>query len=199
MTVKTSKVSENWLFLKRVITNPMAMGAVVPASDALGNLVGQNVTVKDGEYIVEIGGGTGQLTRGLLRAGIPLDRLYVVELDQELYLYLKKTMPEVNLILGDACNLKALLPPHIIGKISSVVSAVPLFNMSFDLQKKLIDSSFSVMSDNGEFIQYTYSPMSPIPSERLGLIQKRVGKVLFNVPPASVWRYQRPVFLKQVS
>ena len=40
-------------------------------------------------------------------------------------------------------------------------------------------------------LQYSYSPISPIPAKKLGVDAKLVKFVLRNFPPATVWRYRR--------
>lgn len=59
--------------------------------------------VKEGDRVVEIGPGLGILTRALLRAGA---RVTAVELDRDLAMFVRETLPEVNLIEGDAARVK---------------------------------------------------------------------------------------------
>ena len=89
------------------------------------------------------------------------DRLFVVELDDDLYFYLKDHFPTANIIHGDASQLKSLLPEHVIGNVSQVVSAIPMLNVPGDVRKEIFHSAFDVMYDGGNLIQYTYSPFKP--------------------------------------
>ncbi len=46
----------------------------------------------------------------------------------------------------------------------------------------------------GAFVQFTYSPLSPIPPAQrtaLGVRGQRVALVPWNLPPAAVWVYTR--------
>src|SRR3954468_2931891 len=81
------------LFLKRWLRGPLAMGAVVPsgrllaealALTALGEMAG-----RDG-HVIELGAGTGEVTKALLAAGIPPARLALVERDPELAAFLRR-------------------------------------------------------------------------------------------------------------
>ena len=183
--------SETLLFLKRWIRHPIRLGAVIPSSPALTGLVARNVELRPGGIVLELGGGTGCLTRKLLDSGIPEDKLYVLELDPELCAYLKNALPNVNVIQGDACDLPKLIPKKYIGKVSTVISGMPMTTMPIEVQRKIIDASFSVMDDKGDLLQYTYRPISPLPAARLGLVKQRVGVTFRNLPPATVWRYQK--------
>ena len=40
-------------------------------------------------------------------------------------------------------------------------------------------------------LQYSYSPVAPVPAEKFGVEAKIARYVLWNFPPASVWRYTR--------
>lgn len=141
---------------------------------------------------MEIGAGTGSLTQTLLHSGIPPEKLIVVELDPDLCAFLKKTLPsQIHLICDDACALKDTLPPHAHGHITTIISGIPMMNLDFKEQGGIVDACFDVMNEGGSLIQFTYGPMSPLPAKRLGLSKKRIGHVLMNIPPASVWRYKR--------
>src|SRR3954468_4076358 len=54
--------------------------------------VGETV-VEPGQYVVELGGGTGSITMGLIERGIPRDLLVVIELDGPMHSYPKERPP----------------------------------------------------------------------------------------------------------
>lgn len=188
-TKESSK--EAWLFLKRWIKHPLRLGAIAPSSSALAEKIANQVKLKDDQVVVELGAGTGSLTRKLIQHGIPLDRLYILELDPELYSFLKLALPNANVIHGNAIDLEKLLPPHCVGKVSTIISGMPVSTMPFKLQKAIIDAAFKVMSADGEIVQYSYRHTSPLPANRFGLDSKKLGITFKNLPPATIWRYQR--------
>lgn len=181
--------NEKLLFLKRLLKNPKALGAVMPSSKVLGNLVAQHVDVNDETYVVEVGAGTGSLTRSLLASGIKPSRLVVIELDVELCDYLRTQFPDVCVIQGNAASLQDLLPSYTHGKIATIISGIPLINLSRDELMCLFKSFQSVIDKNGHIIQFTYGPLSPFPHKKFGLRGVRLGFVIRNVPPATVWSY----------
>lgn len=188
---KVDTTQETLLFLKRLLKHPLRLGAIAPSSPALTSLVSRHVSVKAGSYIVELGAGTGTVTRRLLEHGIPSDQLYVVELDPELCSFLERSLPDIHVIQGNAVELASLLPKEVVGKVSTIVSGMPMSTMPLNLQKKIIDSCFKVMTPDGEIVQYSYHVTSPIPALKLGLSKERIGITLLNLPPAFLWRYQR--------
>ena len=126
---------------------------------------------------------------GAFAAGIPTDRLFVVEIDADICAYLRREFPNVNVIHGDATKLKDLLPPQWVGKVATVISGIPMLPLPIELQKGLTQAAFDVMVPGGEILQYTYSLASPIKEKPLGLTGKRKGIAMMNFPPAWVWSY----------
>lgn len=183
--------SEILLFLRSAVSNPRRIGAVLPSSGRLGRLMSRHVDLDPDGAILEIGAGTGVVTAALLGAGVPRDRLYVIELDKRLHRYLANRFPGVTVMRGDAAEAAELLPIHRVGAISTVVSSLPVATMPLEMQQSIVDAAFAVMKPGGSLIQYTYSPFPPLPRARLGIEGACVGRIFRNVPPAAVWRFTR--------
>src|SRR5690242_10460672 len=63
------------LFFRRWLANPLQMGSVIPSSSALcQRIVAQSNWGAD-EAVLELGAGTGVVSRALLAAGLPPSRL----------------------------------------------------------------------------------------------------------------------------
>jgi phosphatidylethanolamine/phosphatidyl-N-methylethanolamine N-methyltransferase len=186
-----ARAGEELLFLRRWLAHPLKVGALLPSSAWLGRLVARNVSLGPDEYVVELGAGTGTVTRELLASGIPSDRLFVVELDPDLCAFLRRQLPGANVVQGDATQLRALLPGDVAGKVRTVISGIPMVTLPQPLQRRMIDAWFDVMVPDGRMLQYTYSLVSPVPEAQLGLRGRRCGIVMRNIPPAWVWSYTR--------
>ena len=184
---------ENMLFWRRFLKNPRHLGAIAPSSRALGNFICRHLDVEADDWIVEIGAGTGRFTQALLNNGIQPNRLIVVELDPELCRFLKAHFPNVTVIQGDASQLSSVLPIHVIGHVKTVVSGIPLVSVPPLIRDMIVTSCFEVLKENGQMLQFTYSPISPVPTRRLGLRKRCLGRVLMNMPPAVVWSYERGI------
>lgn len=180
---------EDLFFFRRWLANPMKVGAVIPSSPALARLVVKQVRCTADQCVVELGPGTGPVTKALLAAGIPADRLFLVEIDGAMCAYLRREFPNVNVIHGDATTLTELLPPQWVGKVGTVISGIPMVPLPVEVQKALTQAAFDVMVPGGEILQFTYSLASPIKEKPLGLTGKRKGIALMNFPPAWVWSY----------
>lgn len=179
------------LFLRRWLANPIAVASVAPSGPALSNLISSFVRRDPDEVVVEYGGGTGSITKGLLDAGVPPSRLYTVEMDRELTAYLRRQFPDVNVLQGDVRNICSLLPPQQIGKVGTVVVGIPMILIPMEAQKLIVDEIFKIMPEGRRFLAYTYSARSPLKCKALGIEGKRLGFTVANLPPASVWGFTR--------
>lgn len=190
---------ENKLFFKQWIQNPARLGTIAPISLRLARDAALNVPLLETEeqYVVEIGAGTGRLTRALLERGIRSAQLAAVELDTKLCTFLKETLPDLCpesppplVIEGDATYLEDLIPSHWIGKVDTVVSAIPLMYLSEEKRIAIIESAFKVLKPGGKIVHITYNPKSPIAFSR-AYHQTRVVSLWMNMPPGFAWSYTK--------
>lgn len=186
---------ENILFFKKWLKHPFQMGTLAPITERLAKLAASTITNPSG-LIVEIGAGTGRLTRALLAQGVKPENLVLVELDSDFCSFLKDTLPSLpdckssvpQVIHGDAAKLGQIIPSSFIGKIATVVSAIPFMYLPEDIREKIIKSCFDIMSPEGEIIHVTYNPKSPLAFMNT-VSQERVGNLWLNIPPGFVWKY----------
>jgi phosphatidylethanolamine/phosphatidyl-N-methylethanolamine N-methyltransferase len=179
-----------WLFFRRWLANPREVGSVTPSSNALKRRLTQEIVRAPDEYVVELGGGTGAITRGILERGIPADRLYVLEINREMAQHLRDTFPGIHVVEGDARRLGQILPPEVVGKVGTTVCGIPMLLLTLEEQRAILDSAYSVMPKGREVVLYTYALSSPLERDKLDLTGRRVGFVAANIPPASVWAYR---------
>lgn len=178
-----------WTFFKRYFANPLAMGSLVPSSASLRRLVSRGVECADDEVVVEFGGGTGAVTRAILDAGVPPERLWSIELDPELAGFLARLYPDVHVIHGDCRGVETLLAPGLAGRVGTVVLGIPMVLLPLETQREIIAAIFRILSPSRGFLHYTFCIGSPLDRDKLGLSGRRLGWTPLNVPPASVWRY----------
>jgi phosphatidylethanolamine/phosphatidyl-N-methylethanolamine N-methyltransferase len=185
-----SPEDEAAIFFTRWLKAPHRIGAVAPSSRFLARAMATQVDLRRSGPVIELGGGTGSVTKALLDAGLPVDRLIVVERDVRLYKMLRRRFPQLRVVLGDARQLVELLRPLGIDAVSAVVSSLPLIAMSKAMRRQIIDQSFTLLGEAGRFIQYTYSLSSPLAGREFGLRGRVSSLFWLNLPPASVWNYR---------
>src|SRR4051812_2564160 len=114
-------MNENIQFLQAFLKNPLKVGAVAPSSPDLAWQMLQGILPDDENIIVELGVGTGAITK-YIREILPDDRSYLgIELDAAMVSNLKVRYPEMNIINGNACELSAIHASSGLGKASYIL------------------------------------------------------------------------------
>eukprot|EP00540_Astrosyne_radiata_P015310 CAMPEP_0116830826 /NCGR_PEP_ID=MMETSP0418-20121206/4982_1 /TAXON_ID=1158023 /ORGANISM="Astrosyne radiata, Strain 13vi08-1A" /LENGTH=178 /DNA_ID=CAMNT_0004459979 /DNA_START=1679 /DNA_END=2215 /DNA_ORIENTATION=+ len=176
-----------------MIKQPRLVGSIAPSSTRLANLIARealSVIEKSGGLVVEIGPGTGCITRALLAHGVASENLVCVELDPVLHQYMTEQFPEIHTILGDAADVETLLSGRCT-EVAVVVSGVPLKNLPLNKADVIIHSCCDMLKPYGKFIQFTYGISPPAITPKLTISRKFVGFVLLNLPPAFVWSFTK--------
>ncbi|GAB4366333.1 MAG: methyltransferase domain-containing protein [Kiloniellaceae bacterium] len=181
--------TEGWLYFRRFLKHPARLASLTPSSQALGRLVAQQVRRAADEYVVELGCGTGAITRALLAAGVPPERLIAVDVDGELLAVLRAEFPAITALECDAAEIARHLPPAVVGKVGTVICGIPVSLLPRPQQRALIDAMFALMPPGRRFLAYTHRQASPLPRRELGIEGERLARTLRNLPPASVWGY----------
>jgi len=186
------------LFVKRWLRRPLSMGAVFPSGRLLAEVLAQTaveaIRGREG-HVVELGAGTGEVTKALLAAGIAPDRLMLVERDPELVAFLRRHFPGLRIVEGDASRLPALLKEQGIVAVAAVVSGLPLLSLPTGVVKGIVEGAFEALPPGARLIQFTYGLTPPVPRslrEGLRLVGTRSRRIWRNVPPAVVWTFKRP-------
>jgi phosphatidylethanolamine/phosphatidyl-N-methylethanolamine N-methyltransferase len=176
------------LFFRRWLANPLQMGSIVPSSPALCKRIVAQTKAAPDQIVVELGAGTGVISRALIEAGLPPERLFVVEIVPDMADHLRAALPGAQVIEGDARRLPQLIPQEFHGRIGTVVVGIPLVLLPLAEQRRFIDAIEAVAPGLG-FILYSYCITSPLPWKKHGLVPRREAWTPLNFPPASVWRY----------
>jgi phosphatidylethanolamine/phosphatidyl-N-methylethanolamine N-methyltransferase len=151
----------------------------------------RQVDMRQARLVVELGGGTGSITRALLAAGLPPEKLIVVERDERLHRLLAERFPGLRVLRGDAAHLVALLRPVGITSVSAIVSSLPLLSMPKRLRHRIVEQSFALLGERGNLVQFTYGIASPLPAREFAVSGRVAARVWRNLPPAFVWRFER--------
>ncbi len=185
------------LFLRRWLRRPFAMGAVIPSGRLLAEAMARaTIEAMEGRagHVVELGAGTGEVTKALLAAGIPPDRLALVERDPELASFLRRHFVDTRIIEGDAARLPRLLAESGTAPIAVVVSSLPLLSLPTEVVNGIVHGVFEALPRGAALVQFTYGPTPPVPRglrQGLRLSATRGRRIWRNVPPAVVWTFRK--------
>jgi phosphatidylethanolamine/phosphatidyl-N-methylethanolamine N-methyltransferase len=182
--------SARLLFVRSLLRNPSAVGALAPSSPRVSKLVASSVN-GDTSSVLEIGAGTGAITGALLEHGVEPERLFLIERDPSLVEYLRDRFPGVRVRCGDAVHASHILSNESVGVVKTIVSSMPVCNLSTQEKVATVRAILKTLAPGGQLLQLTYAAACPLPISRLGLDAERVGRIWMNLPPAYVWRFTR--------
>lgn len=185
-----------WAFFRQWLKNPLAVAAVSPSSPQLARQMIAALPPKSNR-LIELGGGTGAITERLLGHGIAPQDLMVMELNEAMHQTLRQRFPDIRLHLGNASDVQRIAGDSGFldaGLADAVVSSLGLLAMPKPLQRDIMAEAFACVRPGGRFVQFTYGPASPVAREVLDdlkLTSRRTSFTWWNVPPATVYVYER--------
>ncbi len=195
---KNSKIQEIYnslvnyrIFITSWAKNPRLVGSVLPSQPTLTNAMANLVDLSVEGSIIEIGAGTGVVTKPLLKR-VGRDRLLVIERNEHLFNILRKTFPDANILLEDAQHLPQIMARHGVVKINSIVSSLPFLTIPDDLGEMIFAEMVRAIGKNGKIIQFSFGLKSPISKEWLenhGMKGSCAKTIFAHIPPAKVWVY----------
>ena len=174
-------------FITRFVLNPKSTGAVCPSSKKLSRKMAKSINKNATTgVIVELGAGTGAVTKEILYLGFDPKLLYSFELDSKLYSVLKNKFPHTNILNENAVSIDSFLAERNLIPCS-FVSSLPLLSLPKDVVTEILTKVEDLLPSGGRFIQFTYN-LNRKPSD-LGFKKMRhinCSRVLINIPPARV-------------
>jgi phosphatidylethanolamine/phosphatidyl-N-methylethanolamine N-methyltransferase len=187
------KFDDELKFFKGWIDKPKAVGSIVPTSSIAARRMASVVNPRSGLPVLEVGPGTGVVTRAILALGVKPENLYLVEYSADFVDHLKELFPGVNVIQGDAFDLDRTLGELSATVFDSVVSGVPLLNFPVAQRIRYVESLLDRIPAGRPIMQLTYGPLSPVPPGRGSYKVEHYDFVLRNIPPTQLWVYRRPL------
>lgn len=177
-------------FLKAALKNPLEVSTVFPTSKALALRMLREVPDFDGQ-IVELGTGTGAITRFLSAKILDPTQYLGLDLSEEMIGFMRKAYPHLRFEASAADQLPQLCPD---GSVSAVVSSLPWTLFSPSTQESTLKAIKNVLKPEGVFITYMClnTAWTPAAQNFMRLLREHftgVTKGSFewrNMPPARV-------------
>ncbi|MBX3637535.1 MAG: hypothetical protein KF683_19370 [Rubrivivax sp.] len=162
---------------------PALTGAVAPSSQFLARAMAD--ASHGAARIVELGAGTGAVTRALVRRH-PDVPLTLVELQPALARQLARAYPRSDVHAAPAAEVLDRMPGE--PGPTVIVSSLPFRSMPTLARVQTRNSilQFLRRHPGSWLVQYTYQPRVPFDAEP-GFAWRRRRTVMANIPPAGVW------------
>ncbi|AZN70082.1 methyltransferase domain-containing protein [Georhizobium profundi] len=194
LTRKLSKRFDDEIrFFKGWMDGPKAVGSIVPTSAVTSRRMASVIDTTSGLPVLELGPGTGVVTKAILERGVSPNKLVCVEYSDDFVSHVRRLFPGVNVIQGDAFDLDSTLGPLADQTFDCVVSGIPLLNFPMPERIALIEDLLGRIPAGRPVVQITYGPRSPVAPGRGNYVVEKLDFVVRNIPPAHLWLYRRPI------
>ena len=179
-------------FYKALFKNPRAVGAVSPSSKRLARTIADFIPSSQAGLIVELGGGTGVITKAILNRGITEQQIIVIENSEDLANKLLRRFPNVKIIHGNAENLVDLIGEQI-NDVHTIVSGLPLLLLPKNITQQILEQIDKVLESGGVYIQFTYGLQKGVLEKNLKYEKIASKRIWLNIPPARIDVFKRKV------
>ncbi|MEM1044780.1 MAG: methyltransferase domain-containing protein [Pseudomonadota bacterium] len=187
-----SKVRDEVRFLKSWAGNPLTTGAVAPSGRKLAQLMAAYVEPERAGRVLELGPGTGAVTRALIRRGVQPEKIVSIEYNGNFATMMRERFPAISVVEGDAYALRACTHMGTDRPLASIVSSLPLLSRPPRERRALIEKALDLLEPGAPFIQFSYGFAPPVKREAGNFELEKTRWIVSNVPPARVWVYRRP-------
>jgi len=185
------KFDDELKFFKGWMDKPKAVGSIVPTSSITARRMASVIDIDSRLPVLEVGPGTGVITKAILARGVRPENLYTVEYSTNFVRHLRHLYPAVNVIEGDAFNLADTLGDKRDMTFDCAISAVPLLNFPVGRRIAYLENLLERIPTGRPVMQITYGPLSPIPAGKGDYTVKHFDFIMRNIPPAHLWVYRR--------
>lgn len=182
------------LFWGRSLQNFGQICSLFPSSPFVGRAMSWAIADRPADHVVELGAGTGAVTRQLLKNGIENHQLTLLEIDPKLGGHLRRSFPDLDVVIAPAQELSKLWRDRNGSKVGAIVSTLPMRLFNKRTIFSIMRNCFSVLEPGGVFVQFTYRQSSPVPERICNVLNlecERYSRVWINLPPAGIWVYRK--------
>lgn len=185
-------MNENIEFLQAFLKNPGKVGSIKPSSPELAQKMIEGITPDKNNAVLELGVGTGAITK-FLQEIVSDDKSYLgIELDRDLVRLLRRNFPDMQIVRGNAVDTAAIHQRSGIGKISYVICCLPFVSLPNEVGEQIMQQVDKFMQQGCTFrtFQYAHGYYFPSAIKLREFMRTRYGKskksplIVKNVPPA---------------
>ena len=183
-------MKDSLLFLGKFLKHGTAIASLAPSSPWLSRTTVRNVDWDRAKVLVELGAGTGPITKVLAEKARPDCRVVVLERDPDFARILRERFQgraNFDVVEGDVRDLTSILERLGISQVDAVISGLPVPSFPEDLQRDLFRVVKKILVPGG-----TYNQITEMPWVYLRFYRKFFQDVQFafeprNLPPAGAY------------
>lgn len=185
-------MNENIQFLQAFLKNPAKVGAITPSSPELAQKMIEGIAPSENDIVLELGVGTGAITK-FLQDAVPNEKSYLgIELDRHLVRTLKKNYSELQIVCGNATEMHQIHQKSGFGKVGYIICCLPFVSLPNEVGERILLEIDKFMRQGCTFrtFQYAHGYYFPSAIKLREFMRDRFGKakrsplIVKNVPPA---------------
>ncbi len=180
-------------FLKEAIIDFRKTGGFATSSSFLAKKMAAPITPKAGICVVELGAGTGAVTKYILEVLPKNSKLISIEINPALAKKMAKSIddPRLEIITGDASKLGKYIKERRIQKADYIVSSIPLGSLPQKIRLAIYNEIKNCLKPGGLYIQFQYL-LANLSEIKNRFIISHIGFELQNFPPAFIYTCKLP-------
>lgn len=182
-------ISSIGTFISQSLKHFIKVGSFLPSSVFLARRMAKRAT---GPIVVELGPGTGVVTKEILKVLPSNGTLICIESNAVFTDHLKRNICDerVTIYEGDASMLNDFLKKKGIQKVNCVISGLPLGNFKKNLKRNILEKISDCLENDGVFMQFEYllAGMAAV-KEVFPLVSLEYE--FLNIPPAFVMKCKK--------
>ncbi len=175
------------LFLKNFVHSPNKIGSITPSSTKLAQRMVSYALMKESSIVVELGAGTGVITKTILES-VNLDNPLII-FENDITFKSQLAVYQNCIIFEDAFLLSEQLNDYT-NKVDFIFCGLPLLNFPRKQVENLLHQVYDVLKPGGKFIGFQYTPFI-FPMLKNKFSNTVIEFELRNIPPAFVYISQK--------
>jgi phospholipid N-methyltransferase len=181
------------VFFHQFLRSPKTVGAVLPSSRALAQVMLAPIDFGSARAIVEFGPGTGAFTGEIARRLTPDCRYVGIEVNPRFVHELRGRFPRLGFVRGSVADLTAILAEQDIGGVDAIVCGLPWATLPVALQETVFEAMRAALDPAGLFVTFGYLQGLVLPGARA--LRRRLRREFAEVRQTSpVWGNVPPAF-----
>lgn len=174
------------LHFRKLLRHGRSVAALTPSGRALARACCRYIDPKRPQTIVELGAGTGAVTRRAAARMHPDSRLIAIERDADFVAMLRASVPRAEALQGDAEAMSALLAERGVARVDVVLNGLPMPSLPEPVRAAVL-AAIAALPGNPWVAQITVMPWIFRRFYARCFEEVRFELAWRNLPPAGVY------------
>jgi phosphatidylethanolamine/phosphatidyl-N-methylethanolamine N-methyltransferase len=174
------------LFLRKLLRHGTRVASFAPSSETLARELCRLIDPLQPQMILELGAGTGAVTRIAAQRMHRSSQLFAVEIDPDFAAIARQQVPQAEILEVDASYVRDLLAMRGIEQVDVVISGLPVPSLPFNVNNAVFQA-FQALAPNGVFSQLTVMPWVYLNFYRRLFHDVHFVPIWRNLPPGGVY------------